>query len=220
MAREGWDLLIRRHLSLTVIGVIFVVCLMSALATGYWLPTRLSYVILLGVPIAYFWAKLNIRNLDVTVERPLDRLQEGQEYTERITVKNLHWFSKLWLEVTDPSDMPGHNANQVITLGPREARTWRTTTTCRLRGLFNVGPVQITTGDPFGFFRHTQTFGRAQSILDGTHYQSLSPERQAQYENAKRLISLSEDAIKASNFEFARNLAEKAERLAKELQNR
>jgi hypothetical protein len=58
---------------------------------------------------------------------------------------------------------------------------------------------------------------RAQSILDTTDYQQLNQERQAQYQNAKLLINQSEEAIKASNFEFARNLAEKAERLAKEL---
>jgi uncharacterized protein (DUF58 family) len=165
MFKEAYDLLIRRHLSLTVIGIIFFVCLMSALATGFWLPTRLSYVIAIGVPIAYYWAKKNASDLDVTVERPLDRLQEGQEFSERITVKNNSWLSKLWLEVVDPSDMPGHAANQVITLGPRESRTWKATTTCRLRGLFSIGPVRITTGDPFGFFRHSNTYGRPQSIL-------------------------------------------------------
>jgi uncharacterized protein (DUF58 family) len=165
MFKEAYDLLIRRHLSLTVIGIIFFVCLMSALATGFWLPTRLSYVIAIGVPIAYYWAKKNASDLEVTVERPLDRLQEGQEFSERITVKNNSWLSKLWLEVVDPSDMPGHAANQVITLGPRESRTWKATTTCRLRGLFSIGPVRITTGDPFGFFRHSNTYGRPQSIL-------------------------------------------------------
>lgn len=61
---------------------------------------------------------------------------------------------------------------------------------------------------------------RAQSILDNTDYQLLNQERQAQYQNAKLLINQSEEAIKAANFEFARNLAEKAERLAKELKDR
>ncbi|HWO73888.1 MAG TPA: DUF58 domain-containing protein [Dehalococcoidia bacterium] len=165
MMREAYDLLIRRHLSLTVIGVIFFVCLMSALATGFWLPARLSYVIAIGVPLAYFWAKANARNLEVTTERPLDRLQEGQEFIERITVKNNSWLAKLWLEVEDPSDMPGHSASRVITLGPRESRTWKTASVCRLRGLYSVGPVRITTGDPFGFFRYTNTYGRPQSVL-------------------------------------------------------
>src|SRR5688572_28393355 len=99
-----------------MISVIFFVCLISALSTGFWLPARLAYVLLLGVPIAYFWAKANSLNLDETTERLLDRLQEGQEFQERITVKNLSWFTKLWLEVDDPSDMPGHVARQIITL--------------------------------------------------------------------------------------------------------
>jgi uncharacterized protein (DUF58 family) len=165
LLREAWDTLFRRHLSLTVISIIFFICLTSALSTGFWLPARLSYVVLFGVPIAYFWAKANCRNLEVSTERPVDRLQEGQEFQERITVKNLSWFTKLWLEVDDPCDMPGHSARQVISLGPRESRTWKTTTVCRRRGLFSVGPVRITTGDPFGFFRYTNTYGRPQSIL-------------------------------------------------------
>jgi len=165
LLREAYDALIRRHLSLTVLGVIFFVCLMSALSTGFWLPARLAYVVLLSIPVAYFWARANTRDLQVTVERPQDRLQEGQEFQERITVKNLSWLTKLWLEVEDPSDMPGYSARQVITLGPRESRTWRTSTLCRLRGLFSVGPVRITTGDPFGFFRYTNTYGRPQHVL-------------------------------------------------------
>ena len=165
LLREGYDTLFRRHLSLTVISVIFFICLVTALSTGFWLPTRLAYVIFFGIPIAYFWANGNTKKLEVTTERPMDRLQAGQEFTERITVKNLGWFTKLWLEVDDPSDMPGHIASQVISLGPRESRSWRTTTLCRRRGLFRIGPVRITTGDPFGFFRYTNYYGHAQNIL-------------------------------------------------------
>lgn len=165
LLREAYDALLRRHLSLTIIGVIFFICLVSSLSTGFWLPARLAYVALLGVPLAYFWARANTRDLQVTVERPQDRLQEGQEFQERITVKNLGWLTKLWLEVEDPSDLPGHKARQVITLGPRESRTWRTTTVCRLRGLYTIGPVRITTGDPFGFFRYTNSYGRPQHVL-------------------------------------------------------
>jgi uncharacterized protein (DUF58 family) len=165
LIREGWDTLFRRHLSLTLISIIFVVCLMSALSTGFWLPARLAYVIAFGVPAAYFWAKANARNLEVSTERPNDRLQEGQVFEERITVKNISWWAKLWLEVVDQTDMPGHSATRIITLGPRESRTWKTSTVCRQRGLFSIGPVQISTGDPFGFFRYTNTYGRPQSIL-------------------------------------------------------
>ena len=165
LLREAWDNLFGRRLALTLIGIIFFVCILAALSTGFWLPTRLAYVIMLGIPLSYFWAKANAKNLEVTTERPLDRLQEGQTYQERITVRNLSWMTKLWLEVEDPSDMPGHVGRQIITLGPRESRTWRISTLCRRRGLFSIGPIIITTGDPFGFFKYTKRYGRPQNIL-------------------------------------------------------
>lgn len=163
--RDGWDFFGRKHLSLTIISIIFLVCLLAALATGYWLPTRLAYVIMFGLPLAWLWARMNSRGLQVTVERPVDRLQVGQEFYERITIKNNSWFGKLWLEVDDPCNMPGYNAKQILTLGPRESQTWRTNTLCRLRGLYSIGPLSITTGDPFGFFSHTTTYGRPSSVL-------------------------------------------------------
>lgn len=165
LLREAWDSLFGKRLALTLIGIIFVICILAALSTGFWLPTRLAYVIMLGVPLAYFWAKSNAKNLEVTTERPLDRLQEGQTYQERITVRNLSWMTKLWLEVEDPSDLPGHVGKQIITLGPRESRTWRSSTLCKRRGLFSIGPVIITTGDPFGFFKYSRRYGRPQNIL-------------------------------------------------------
>ena len=62
--------------------------------------------------------------------------------------------------------------------------------------------------------------GRAQAMLDTIDYRVLDAERRAQYDNVKMFISQAEDAIKAANFEFGRNMAEKAERLAKELRSR
>lgn len=163
--RRVFDALFRRRFSLTAIVIIFFVCLLAALSTGYWLPARLAYVIFFGVPAAYFWARANTRDLEVSVERPLDRLQEGQFFEERIRVKNTSWLAKLWLEVSDPSDMPGHVSRHIMSLGPRESRYWKTKILCERRGLFTLGPVQITTGDPFGFFRYTTKYGRPGSIL-------------------------------------------------------
>jgi hypothetical protein len=62
--------------------------------------------------------------------------------------------------------------------------------------------------------------GRAEALLKVTDFDALSRARKEQYLNAQLLISQADAAIKAANFEFARNLAEKAERLAKELQGR
>ena len=154
-----------RHRSLTVLTAVFFVALILAFANGFWLLSRLANVILVAIPVAYLWTRINLRGLEVTVERPADRLQEGNDFEERITVVNRDWFSKLWLEVEDPAELPGHNAKRVITLGPRQRRTWRTVTPCTRRGRYSVGPVRVTSGDLFGLFRRSRSFGARQEIL-------------------------------------------------------
>lgn len=61
---------------------------------------------------------------------------------------------------------------------------------------------------------------RANKGLSTVDYRVLSPQRKESYDTAKRFILQAEDAIKVSNFQFARYLADKAETLAKELQGR
>ena len=142
-----------RHRSFTVLTLLFIGALVTAFATGFWLMARLANVIIVAFPIAYVWAWFNLRGLEVTVERPHDRLQVGHPFEERITVANRTWFSKLWLEVEDLSDLPGHAARRVISLGPRAKRSWRSVSECTRRGLYTVGPVRVTTSDLLGLFR-------------------------------------------------------------------
>ena len=160
-----YRLLLVRNRPLTAACVIFVVSLVCAFATGFWLLFRLSYLILAAVPLAYLWARWNLRGLEVSAERRVDRVQEGQYTEERISVRNRSWFSKVWLEVDDPSDLPGHSVRRVIILRPRGYRSWKATTLCRRRGLYTLGPVTVTGGDPFGLFRFSQRFGFRQRIL-------------------------------------------------------
>ena len=151
--------------SLTAIALLWVACVLIALSTGFWLTWRLAYVAMIGVPVAYAWSRINLRGIEVIPDRHTDRLQEGASFEERITIKNRTWLSKIWLEVDDPSEMQGHNARRVVTVPAKGEKTWRVRSTIGRRGLYSIGPVEVTTGDPFGLFKHTRTFGRAQSVL-------------------------------------------------------
>jgi hypothetical protein len=62
--------------------------------------------------------------------------------------------------------------------------------------------------------------GRANSLLSKVDYRRLNGDRQKAYNEAKMFMQESEEALKNTNHIFARSLAEKAERLAKELQSR
>ena len=60
--------------------------------------------------------------------------------------------------------------------------------------------------------------GRANALLGRVDYRKLTPERRKAYDQAKQFIDGAEGAIRDTKFEFALELADKAETLAKELQ--
>jgi uncharacterized protein (DUF58 family) len=151
--------------TLTAVVLVFLFSAASAISTGFWLAWRLSYVALLGIPVACVWSRLNLHGIEIDADRSDDRLQEGGTYEERITVRNRSWLAKVWLEIDDPSEMPGHHARRVVTVPAKGSRTFRVKSTITRRGLYAVGPVLVRTGDPFGLFRRERSFGRAQNVI-------------------------------------------------------
>ncbi|MFH1086312.1 MAG: DUF58 domain-containing protein, partial [Chloroflexota bacterium] len=71
---------------------------------------------------------------------------------ERFTLHNDAWVPLLWAEIRDQSDLPGYNASRAIGVGANTSTRWTTSGTCTRRGVYSLGPIRITTGDPFGLF--------------------------------------------------------------------
>ena len=65
-----------------------------------------------------------------------------------------------------------------------------------------------------------EVIDRAAKGLASVDYGRISRERRTQYDNAKLFIQQAEEAIKQSNYVYARELADKADRIARELQGR
>jgi hypothetical protein len=61
---------------------------------------------------------------------------------------------------------------------------------------------------------------RADKALKQVDYRKLSTAQRGQYDTAKMMLTQSEEKLKASNFDIAKNLAEKADRIATELKTR
>lgn len=59
---------------------------------------------------------------------------------------------------------------------------------------------------------------RARNILNGIDFQRLNPERKKEYQNAKDIADQADAALKTSDFELAKGLAQTSEKLARELQ--
>ncbi|MCA9985073.1 MAG: DUF58 domain-containing protein [Anaerolineales bacterium] len=129
------------------------VAFLAGLATGRDILFNVSYMLALLLILSFLWAWVNINWLYVSRVTRTRRTQVGRPLEERFSIRNTSRIPKLWLQVQDFSTVPGHYASHVINgLAPRGTYNWRVYTTCRLRGRFQLGPVRITTSDPFGLF--------------------------------------------------------------------
>jgi uncharacterized protein (DUF58 family) len=154
-----------QHRTLTLVIFLLLLTAFVAFGTGFWVLFRVTYLFALAIPAAWLLTWYNTRHLEVSVDRRTDRGQVGQEAQEVIEVRNRFWLPKLWLDVEDPSDMPGHRSRRIIIVPPRRSRNWIVDTKLRRRGLYDWGPVRVTATDPFGFFHRTREFGGVSQIL-------------------------------------------------------
>jgi len=160
LAAWSWE----RH-SVLLATAVGVVCVFIGFATGFWLLFRLAYLIAVLLPLLYFWTRSMSEGLEVEIQRKTHRVTQGQNLEGRIIVRSRSWFPKVWLEVEDPSSVPGHAARRILTMGARGVEGWTYRTRTRARGLYVLGPVAVTARDPFGFFSYTRTFGEQANIL-------------------------------------------------------
>ncbi len=151
--------------TLTVLLVILVAAVFIATGTGFWLLYRIAYIVAMGIPVAVLIAWLNTRALDANVERRTLRGQVGQEAEELIEVSNRSFIPKLWVELEDPSDLPGHHSRRAVVIPGRGLRSWVVQTTLQRRGLYDWGPLRVRGGDPFGLFHTERRYGVRQQIL-------------------------------------------------------
>ncbi len=140
--------------NLWVILLFWLLALVFALNTGRELAYDLFYFITGVIVIALLWAWGNLRGLELRRTPRLQRTQVGKYFEEAIVLNNRSRIPKLWVEVRDFSDLPGHHVSRVVNSlrGHTDAR-WQARTLCYYRGRFTLGPVVLTSGDPLGLFR-------------------------------------------------------------------
>ena len=81
------------------------------------------------------------------------------------TLRNGSRFPKPWLEIHNPTTMPGGLPGRAITLRGRSERSWLIRAPLSRRGHFRIEPLHIRTGDPFGFFEASATVGQGVSVV-------------------------------------------------------
>lgn len=135
------------------IYLVIVVSLLAGLITGQTFFFNVAYVFIGLLAFSFLWAWSGVNWLRLSRQTRARRAQVGRYMEERFTVRNTSILPKLWLEIYDESDLPGHRASHVISnVGPRVGASWLVRTLCLRRGEFHLGPLRVVSGDPFGLF--------------------------------------------------------------------
>ncbi len=150
----------------TAVFLMAIVAFVAGLLTGRALLFTVAYLLGLLLIVSFLWAWANINWLHLSRVTRTRRTQVGRPLEERFTIRNTSVVPKLWVEVRDFSNLPGHYASQVVTsLGRNHSYTWRTATICTQRGRYQLGPMRISTSDPFGLFPMSRDLEQTSNVV-------------------------------------------------------
>ncbi len=150
--------------ALKLVALIVVVFVLAQL--NQWsILDKVFFALVALLLIARLWSRLSLVGLRLTRETRTDRAQVGQPLLERVRVENRSRLGKLFVEVLDHSDLPGHRVSRVVNLGPHDAWRWRVETVCSRRGRFRIGPMTLRSGDPFGLFPAVKSVPETSELL-------------------------------------------------------
>ena len=138
---------------------------MTGLATGFGLFFRLGYIISVVCIISLISVYLNARKLEVTIDRRNQLLSVGEQIDKRISIRNLSVIPKTLLMVTDMTTIPEYTSSYALGLTTKGYRSWRSTDEAHRRGLFQMGPVEISTTDLLGIYRAKTLHGSSEKIM-------------------------------------------------------
>src|SRR6476660_4953379 len=158
-----------RRLQAIALATILVV---AAFSTG---EDFLFYLLYLGILIvggSYVLVRLGLSDLEAGYAVSQLHGHVGDQMRVTYTLRNTSRVPKLWLEIHNPTTLPGGLPGRAITLGGRAERSWLIRAPLSRRGHFRVEPLHIRTGDPFGFFEASATVGQGISIVV---YQRIEP---------------------------------------------
>lgn len=158
-----------RRLQLLILAAILVI---AAFSTG---ESYLFYLVYLGVLViggSYVLTRLGLADLEAGYAVNQLSGHVGDRIRVTYTLRNTSRIPKPWLEVHNPTSLPAGLPGRAISLGRNTERSWLIRTPLTRRGHFRIEPLQIRTGDPFGFFESSASVG---SGINVTVYPRLEP---------------------------------------------
>ncbi|MDA8237156.1 MAG: DUF58 domain-containing protein [Chloroflexi bacterium] len=151
-----------RRLPFLVVATALVV---AAFSTG---APFLFFLVYLGLAVlggSYLATRLGLSDLEAGYAVNQLQAHVGEVLRATYTLRSTSRVPKLWLEVHNPTTLPVPLPGRAISLGPRSERSWIAKVPLGRRGHFRVDPLQIRTGDPFGFFEASASVGHGLTLV-------------------------------------------------------
>ncbi len=151
-----------RRLQGLIIAAILVI---AAFSSGDEFLFYLLYLSILVLGGSYVAVRLGLTDLEAGYAVSQLSGHVGDQMRITYTLRNGSRIPKPWLEVHNPTTLPGSLPGRAISLGGRSERSWLVRAPLSRRGHFRVEPLHIRTGDPFGFFEASATVGQGVSVI-------------------------------------------------------
>jgi uncharacterized protein (DUF58 family) len=151
-----------RRLQFLAIATVLVV---ASFSTGQPFLFYLLYLAILVVGGSYVLVRLGLSDLEAGYAVSQLHGYVGDRMRVTYTLRNASRVPKPWLEVHNPTTLPGGLPGRALPLGGQAERSWLIRAPLTRRGHFRIEPLHIRTGDPFGFFEASATVGQGVSVV-------------------------------------------------------
>jgi len=153
--------MIRRFQLLVVAAIL----LIAAFSTELEFLFYLVYLSILVIGGSYILTRLGLADLEAGYAVSQLTGHVGDRLQVTYTLRNTSRMPKPWLEIHNPTTLPGGLPGRAITLGTRSEPSWLVRVPLIRRGHFRIEPLQIRTGDPFGFFEASASVGQGIALV-------------------------------------------------------
>jgi len=128
--------------------------------------TRFLYLGVVIIVVSWLWTQFSLRDLTVRRRARSLRASVGDIFEEYFELSNESRMGKLWVELSNESNMPNAHGSRVLTMvSGKQKRTHIARTWLVRRGGFKLGPTRLVSGDPFGLFRAERVFPAEHSLV-------------------------------------------------------
>ncbi len=151
-----------RRLPIIALAIVLV---LAAFSSGLPFLFYLLYLGILVVGGSYVLTRLGLADLEAGYAVGQVTGHVGEQLKVTYTLRNAGRMPKPWLEVHNPTSLPVAIPGRAIGIGSRAERSWIARVPLTRRGHFRIEPLQVRTGDPFGFFEASAVVGQPISLV-------------------------------------------------------